>query len=55
MCRLCEKTVVNFAQPGLREKERLDGARAEAMGVQGFKDGPRPLLHGAESYKTVII
>jgi hypothetical protein len=54
MCRLCEKTVGNFAQPGLREEERVDGAFAEAMGVQGFKD-PGPLLHGPESYKTVII
>ena len=55
MCRLCEKTVGNFAQPGLREKERVDGACAEAMGVQGSKVGPGPLLHGAESYKIVII
>jgi hypothetical protein len=55
MCRLCEKSVGNFAQPGLREEERVDGARAEAMGVQGFKDGPGPILHGAESYKTVVI
>jgi hypothetical protein len=55
MCRLCEKTVGNFAQPGLREEERVYGACAEAMRVQGFKDGPGSLLHGAESYKIVII
>lgn len=49
------KRLGSFAQSGLREEERVDGARAEAMGVQGFKDDPGPLLHGAERYQIVII
>jgi len=38
-CIECVKRPGIFAQPGLREEERVGGARAEAMGVQGFKDG----------------
>ena len=32
----------NFAEPGLREEERVVVSRAEGMGAQGFKDGPGP-------------
>jgi hypothetical protein len=42
-------TLGNFAQPGLREEERVDVARAEAIWAQGIKDGPGPFLHGVKS------